>query len=265
MSYFSRLKNSCYDALANVRNRHVEMGPVSHNARVRIFVVQHFDCLLPDVFANRSVYIPLMCGKSARPDGGMLADNTGVNISRYNPFLNEMTGIYWVAKNPECRKDADYVGFNHYRRALEWSPEQLSPRTIVATSVFFHRLIRARICFNLNPERRNFLLQSLIDKTVELGAGEFSTYLDSHTMYPYNMFVMSREAFDGYVEFVEPYIEWMIGLIDSNVTGIQSESPSEKRIFGYLLEHLTSFWIYRERKSRAMRIDTTFIRNYRVD
>ena len=53
-----------------------------------------------------------------KQDGIQFTDNTGVSISQYNPYLNEMTVLYWIAKNYSSLGNPDYVGLAHYRRRL---------------------------------------------------------------------------------------------------------------------------------------------------
>ena len=47
----------------------------------------------------------------------MLMDNTGENISEKNSMYCELTAQYWAWKN----LNADYYGFFHYRRYLNFS------------------------------------------------------------------------------------------------------------------------------------------------
>ena len=70
---------------------------------------------------NTNLYIPINSGNLAVPVKSDFAkkyihfeDEMEDNISHLNPKLNEMTAIYAYWKN--LMKDADYIGFNHYRR-----------------------------------------------------------------------------------------------------------------------------------------------------
>ncbi|HCK0351048.1 TPA: DUF4422 domain-containing protein, partial [Klebsiella pneumoniae] len=65
---------------------------------------------------------PLHVGKAnSYNEIGCPGDDTGDNISFKNPFYCELTAHYWVWKNEEL---ADYVGFMHYRRHLNFSEKQ---------------------------------------------------------------------------------------------------------------------------------------------
>lgn len=61
--------------------------------------------------------IQVGCENADRRFKGMLADNDGENISAKNPMYCELTAQYWAWKN----LDADYYGFFHYRRYLNFS------------------------------------------------------------------------------------------------------------------------------------------------
>ena len=57
-------------------------------------------------------YKVIHAGKAVYEDCGYLGDDTGDNISYLNPYLNEITAIYWAWKNTTHT----IIGFCHYRR-----------------------------------------------------------------------------------------------------------------------------------------------------
>ena len=66
---------------------------------------------------------PIQAGKARTGvDLGMLADDTGDGISGENVRYGEMTAWYWVWKNYlPAHPELTYVGFNHYRRFLDFT------------------------------------------------------------------------------------------------------------------------------------------------
>ena len=77
---------------------------------------------LEDLIKQKTnLYVPINSGNLAVPTKSDFAkkyihfeDEMKDNISHLNSKLNEMTAIYAYWKN--LMKDADYIGFNHYRR-----------------------------------------------------------------------------------------------------------------------------------------------------
>ena len=66
---------------------------------------------------------PIQAGRARTGvDLGMLADDTGDNISGENAHYGEMTAWYWVWKNYlPSHPELTHVGFSHYRRFLDFS------------------------------------------------------------------------------------------------------------------------------------------------
>lgn len=66
---------------------------------------------------------PIQAGKTRTGfDLGMLADDTGDNISAENVRYGEMTAWYWVWKNYlPAHPELTHVGFSHYRRFLDFA------------------------------------------------------------------------------------------------------------------------------------------------
>lgn len=76
---------------------------------IKLIVATHKSYEMPQ---DDNLYIPLHVGKKGKKDLGYLGDDTGDNISEFNPYYCELTGVYWAWKN----LDYDYLGLVHYRR-----------------------------------------------------------------------------------------------------------------------------------------------------
>ena len=86
---------------------------------------------IPSVAVPNPLYMPVRCGAYYDTPGGHIfrGDNTGDNISRYQPYFSEFTVQYWGWKNLK----ADYYGLCHYRRYLSFADEifPVNERTFV--------------------------------------------------------------------------------------------------------------------------------------
>ena len=82
---------------------------------VKILVACHKNTAL----LKSKILLPIQVGAALGKEKleNMLADDTGENISEKNPMYCELTAQYWAWKNLE----ADYYGFFHYRRYLNFS------------------------------------------------------------------------------------------------------------------------------------------------
>ena len=81
-------------------------------ADVGVYIVTHKDAKLSKL---PKCYRIIHAGHvRAENDFGYLGDDTGDNISRLNPFLDEVTALYWIWKNT----NHTHAGFVHYRRFL---------------------------------------------------------------------------------------------------------------------------------------------------
>ena len=59
-------------------------------------------------------------------------DDTGDNISNLNPYLNEMTAVYWAWKNYDKLDNPDYIGLMHYRRQFWLKTDLTAPDYLTA-------------------------------------------------------------------------------------------------------------------------------------
>ena len=87
-------------------------------ADVRVYIVTHKDAKLSKLLP---CYKIIHAGHArAKNDFGYIGDDTGDNISRLNPFLDEVTALYWIWKNT----NHTHTGFVHYRRFLTSNSNQ---------------------------------------------------------------------------------------------------------------------------------------------
>ena len=73
----------------------------------KVFVMTHKKINLQE----DDTFIPLHVGRACADDLGYIGDNTGDNISEYNKFFGELTGLYWIWKNYE---GSENIGICHY-------------------------------------------------------------------------------------------------------------------------------------------------------
>ena len=266
MSAISNIKSFLANQLWNIRNR--AYPPPSSEATadidIKIFVITHTEKPLPPIFDNLNVYTPLRVGNATYPTShhNWLTDDMGENISQYNDLLNEITGIWWVAKHYMELGNPSFVGFNHYRRFLQWTPLLLKQNVLFSTSGTYRR--------NLYYYWKAFTDESYKEKNIaekfrhaflckfsETEYNDYDKYMNSHTLYYSNLFITDRNTFFHYFSFLEKCLEIVFDMINAKTIDIQNVSPYKRRIYSFFLEHMTSYWIFHEKQIQALKHITT--------
>lgn len=178
-----------------------------------------------------------------KQNGIQLTDNTGVNISQYNPYLNEMTVLYWMAKNYSSLSNPDYVGLAHYRRRLLHEDYMLQSNTIVCHAENYKIPIYKHYCI--------YHVKSDIDYVVNMIQKNFSSqmfrlfvdFLNQTYAFERNLFIMPKNKFFEYSDFICKCIDILISDLFQH-SDIAYRDRYQKRAMGFLCERLTSFWIY---------------------
>ena len=80
---------------------------------IKIFVTAH----KPVSLFRSNIFQPVQVGSKINRLPGFFQDDDGDNIARLNPMYCELTTQYWAWKNV----DAQYYGFCHYRRYFDFS------------------------------------------------------------------------------------------------------------------------------------------------
>lgn len=214
---------------------------------IKILVAAHKAYRMPE----DPMYLPLHVGKEGKDlELGFVGDNTGENISEKNATFCELTGIYWARYNLE----ADYIGLAHYRRhfSLKKSGDKWAS---VLTAAQAEQLLKN--CDVVLPKKRNYYIETVYDQYVhahpaegldlalklasEAGEGykkAAEAMKHKKKTHIYNMFIMKREIFDAYCDWLFPILFEVERQVD-----ISGYSRYDQRIFGFLSERLLDVYL----------------------
>lgn len=212
---------------------------------VKIFTISHKDYWFP----QDSLYEPLQVGDEE--DIGIKRDNTGENISCRNKNYCELTGLYWIWKND---LDYDYIGLDHYRRHFCLYNLHFNKHNSVLTKVQLNSLLDGRMIL---PKKRHYYIETVysqyihahnkqdLDITREIIATYHKDYLDAfdrqmkrRSLHLYNMFIMPKDTFIGYCEWLFDVLFRLEDRLD-----ITSYSLNNQRVFGFVAERLLDVYI----------------------
>lgn len=236
---------------------------------IQILVVNHKPSYVPDNKLLKPIQVGVaISGKKL--DGMVYYDSDGKdNISDKNRSYCELTAIYWAWKNLE----ADYYGLFHYRRYLSFSPKQAdSPyagqayrdvESAVPEIDLNEKTMRKMIeRYDMIIPRKDDTRSATNDKSIyeqyrnEHNIGDMDYCIDYiskkypdiapftevlHTSKAYfcNMFIMKKEIFRNYCEFMFD----VLGSFDEN-NDISGYSVHQYRVNGFLAERLTNVYIH---------------------
>ena len=227
--------------------------------------------------------LPIQAGRARTGlDLGMLADDTGDQISAENARYGEMTAWYWVWKNHlPAHPELTHVGFSHYRRFLDFTGF-CRGKTRRATYRKFRRIferhyneaeLMARIgdtdlvmrgatdsgyptireqYLHAHPENIGDFdrFVSLVREKHPANAAEIDAALDTGMLAMELQFVMTRELFVDFMEWVFPLCReferrWEWG---GATDGDQARAPA------FLVERLFGVWLAIRRAERDLKV-----------
>lgn len=188
--------------------------------------------------------------------------HVGQNIDQLNPWYCELTGLYHLWKNSTSK----YVGLEHYRRFFA-SPtktkQRLSGQEIesilsshdIITCTFRHKPGYSGYQWFHEAGRGNDLdaFFEILDENFGGIGEEFMAYTQERELVQCNMFVSTKPVIDEYCSWLFP----KLALFDKYY-GI---GPSNRRIDGYLGEHIFGYWIrkMRLRNYTATKVEMHYI------
>ena len=175
-------------------------------------------------------------------------------------FYSEIYMLKWLADNYKLK---DYVGFCHYRKI--WGFMDNIPNLdeifkkyeiIAGKQIKVPRSNREqyRLCHNIEDL---YILSGIISELYPDYVKTWNTFLNDNKMFPYNMFIMKREEFLEYINFIKTILDKYVEVVGDKIFKRiydnyehyikryypNSDVEYQYRIGGYLAERLTNIWI----------------------
>lgn len=226
--------------------------------KIKMLVATHKKYDIP----SYNIYLPVHVGREGKEDLGYQGDNQGDNISDKNSNYCELTGLYWAWKNLDC----DIIGLSHYRRHFtmksksEIKNNKDNKMDLVINNDEILSLLKG--CDIIVPKKRNYYIETIwshyehahkikdLIETKNIIKEKYSEYIDSFdkvmngkTLHLYNMFIMSKEDFDS-------YCEWLFDILFEleSRTDLSEYDAYQSRIYGFISERLFNVWILHNKK-----------------
>lgn len=216
---------------------------------IKILIAAHKPYWMP----MDDVYLPVHVGAEGKESIGYTPDNTGDNISSKNPHFCELTGLYWAWKN----LDADYLGLVHYRRYftrkevhnIEQKKQQILTQEEWETRLQQHPVIVAdKRKYYIESNRSHYnhahhsegldLAETIIKEQCPEYLPAFETVMNRTWAHMFNMFVMRRDLYDAYMQWLFDILFEIEKRVD--ITGWDTY---ESRIYGFVSELLLDVWL----------------------
>ena len=236
------------------------------------YVVTHK--LTPHEGRLPDVYKIIHAGRAGKEDLGYLGDDTGDNISRLNPYLNEVTALYWMWKNTKHTS----LGFCQYRRFFTTADDKtfsydkiltaddalkiLERHDIIVAKIYIGRLQRELIRADCG-KTLTALAEAIIKKHIRQAQPDYLDALDyvlnSKSFYRCNLFVTRRNIFDAYCKWLFSFI------IDATKEFLRKADldtipPKRRRVMGYFAERMLTVWLIKNRL-RIKELNVMFIKD----
>lgn len=232
-----------------------------------IYIISHKNFNGPE----DSFYRIMAVGKNKDEMRCDYRDDIGEDIiAQKNQYYCELTGIYWLWKH--CKDDC--IGICHYRRYFttgpEWKPdlstvlkendvrEKLKNNDIILPPIQAFRYPIFHYVLRIYNEYEDDIFAKLRETIKEISP-DYLPYFDElalgYQSHAWNMFICKKQLFDS-------YCEWLFSILfelEDKLRGtfdIDAMNAEQKRLFGYLSEHLITVWI---RKNKIKYVESNFI------
>lgn len=210
---------------------------------IKVLVCYH----KPARLLKDGIFVPIYVGKACAGDlspedrqwlcRNMIGDDTGDNISHLNQHFCELTAIYWAWKNYDKLGNPDYIGLCHYRRIFDAQDIRDALNYDITASVD-----KVHDGKNISEQFSNVHRTNDLNEAINLLSAKYvktaQTYLQQKNGYFYNMFIMKKELFFEYCDY-------LFGILMKihKKTNYDKYSFYNQRMPGFVAERLTGIFI----------------------
>ena len=232
-------------------------------ADVGVYVVTHKDAKLSSLPEG---YKFIHAGQAqAKADFGYAGDNVGDNISRLNPFLDEVTALYWIWRNT----NHTHVGFVHYRRFFTADVNQkifdaekiLSAPEILKILSEYDIIVKNEVVTD-RPQLDTIILSTgqpdlvrIVEEIIRDHLAQkqpdylnaFDDVMSGIALFPCGMHVARRNVFDAYCEWLFSFLLDATKEIREKVKlgskTLEERGHEYSRVVGHFAERLLTVWL----------------------
>ena len=223
-----------------------------------LYVICHKPYDLPKL---PPIYHPIHAGKNGTDGFGLPGDDTGDNISFLNPYINELTAIYWMWKNTT----SEIMGTAHYHRFfvnekadsyISDSHKYLDETTIQQLLEGHDIILRRSIpygntedCFrkfmgyDFYEAAKDIFRQVIKDVAPDYEEAFIFALSRHNSGHAFNMLITRRHVFNAYCSWLFPIVLEAANRIDFT----QLQEPPHSRIIGFMGEALLMPWLMKQR------------------
>lgn len=177
-------------------------------------------------------------------------DNTCDNISFKNPFYCELTALYWIWKNVDCKN----IGLCHYRRffvdvnnhkialtSIQKLDKLLKECDIIVPNVSYLKTT-VKKHYEMNVKNNGLdLVCKIVAKQDPSYIPHIKKTLEAKECFYCNMFYTKKEIIDKYCDWLFD----ILGKLEPKVN-MMGWNQYEQRLYGFLSEILFNIWISHE-------------------
>jgi len=262
--------------------------PEIKSSKVKIFV----GCAKQTLHVHSDVFQPILTAPvKLENQPNVIRDDTGVNIASRNRHYAELSGHYWVWKNFLPETDAEYVGFCHYRRFLDFNFTEMPDIPFLPTHVSkfvkmaenytekkiyncikdYDVILPEKIfCetsiynqyLQYHPQKDMDLALKIIDEIYPEYTDTALKFMSSNGMYNCLNFIMKKSL-------VNEYLDWIFNIL----TTLERRSDwkdyvdySDIRVPAFIAERFINIWLLHNIKTKNLKVlNTTSIILYSND
>lgn len=195
-----------------------------------------------------------------------IVDSRKINNDSWNgikgSFYSEIMSYFYIAENIPLK---DYVGFLSWRKYWNFYdnlpniPKLIDEyEIIVAKPIIFDGSIKKQYAENHNIEDL-YIVSGILAELYPSYIPTWNAYLNQNKLYPYNMFIMKKDEFIEYTNFIKSILYKYLEIVGNDIEkrvennkemylkqhGENNTVSYQSRIGGYLAERLTNLWIHK--------------------